>query len=250
MLAACVALTLAAAPAALAQGCALPEPEVLMREGDQSAPGGRLVQMWELDAAQAEILWSRTEPQGDYARFRAALNALEMDADPVALLLAAQEAHSGAERHNSRVAIDNAGYWIRPAGCLEMLLTGIQHGRMDTFETPSEFAAFVLRSPNGERIRVYFYTNNYDGLGRVDPVGEPVERDHAAGWSVLIGMHNHAFHPGDPGLNGVLAPGASDAGFHIAMRARVGLEEAWITNGLDTIRMPAASFGEFRGESR
>ena len=248
-LAACVAPQTTVRADAAPGRCALPAPEILMEAGDPNATGGTLLQVW--DVAESPALWLPIEPEGgDYARFRAAVAALGVETDAVALLKASLAAWADNEAltHNNALAIANAESWIGPAGCLERLLVGIQHGRIDTFEAPTEFAAFVLRSADGGRLRIYSYTVNQDWIGRADPINEPVARDHAAGWTVVAGVHNHAFHPGQPGLDGVLAPSSADAQFNAAFRESAGMQQAWITNGIDTIRIPASAFDRFRHE--
>ena len=106
----------------------------------------------------------------------------------------------------------------------------------------------VLRSSAGARLRIYFYTVNQDGIGRVGPVSEPTLADVAQGWRVVLGMHTHAFHPGQPLLDGILAPSVPDADFNANFAESAGMQAAWITNGIHTVRIPAEAFGLFRRE--
>lgn len=237
--AAVLAAALFAAVAGGAQAgprCAFPTPPtVLVQDGDAHAKGGRLLQVW--DIPNARVLWSRAEPPG-YAAFRAKAARLAGETDPVWLLR-----QTGFR--NSAIVAAHAKAWIRPATCLEKLLFQIQDRRIDTFEAPTEFVSFVLRSPDGRRLKVYFYTVNQDGIGRASPVSDPVRTDAAAGWRVLANLHNHNFHPGDPDTNGPLAPSLPDAQVNRNLAAATGLEAAWITNGLHTARIPASAFGAF-----
>lgn len=213
-------------------------PKVLMRQGDDHAPGAKLLRVWEM--SDRPVLWSTADPVG-YGTFRAAVKRHVPDTDPARILAAAPSAN------NARVAA-SAAEWVRSARCLQKLLYQRQDQRMPTFTAPTEFAAFVLRSPDGKRLRIYSYTANLDGIGRMDPVSDPVARDHEAGWVVLAGLHNHAFHPGDrPDLNGVVAPSVPDAQFNARFHTVSGMREAWITNGLDTVEIPASAFGSFEG---
>lgn len=216
------------------------QPNVLMEDGDPHTSGSRLLQVWEVE--NAPVFWSEAVPAvGDYRQFRSELADLGAETDPVRLL-------EGSPTENNAIVIRNAGAWIRPAGCLEMLLIGYQHGRLNTFTSPTEFASFVLRSSDESRLRIYYYTVNLDGIGRMTPLTDPVLTDRQNGWEVLIGLHSHVFHPDQPELNGILAPSIPDADFHVNFHAVSGMQEAWITNGVHTVRMPASSFGDFQRE--
>jgi hypothetical protein len=230
-----VSLTLAQLASA-AETCAFPQaPRVLESSGDPHARGSRLLQLWEMD--DAPIWWSNQEPSG-YEAFRAQAAAKAGDTDPIALL-------RQAPSRNNALVEQNAADWIGPATCLEMLLQQTQHQRLDTFVQPTEFGAAVLRSPDARRLRVYFYTINEDGIGNATPFSGPAARDAAAGWKVLALLHNHNFHPGQPELNGALAPSKPDARFNMNFAMRSGMAQAWITNGLHTARIPARAFPLF-----
>lgn len=232
-------LTVGAAPAQADMVCGFAsEPRVLMEEGSANAVGSKRLQLWEVP--DHPVFWSETVPDsGSYRRFREELAERKIETDPVRLL-------ERSPTVNNRIVIRHAGDWIRPANCLEMLMVGYQHGRLNTFENPSEFASIILRSPDKERLRVYYYTINHDGIGRMDPIVKPVLEDKQAGWEVLVALHNHAFHPGQPEIDGILAPSEPDADFHIRFHAGSGLREARITNGVHTVRMPSSSFDGFQ----
>lgn len=228
-------LLLVAAPAGAAT-CAFPNAaRVLHEEGDPHAKGSRLLQVWEV--RDHRVWWSTADPAG-YGDFRARVRRHAGETDPLRLL---QQVPS----KNNQVVAENAKAWIRPANCLEKLLQQAQDRRIDTFRDPTEFAAFVLRSPDGKTLRIYSYTVNQDGIGRVKPLADPVTADRRAGWTVLGGLHNHNFHPGQPLLNAPLAPSGPDAQFNLNFAREVGMAEAWITNGLHTVRIPAAAFHLF-----
>lgn len=214
--------------------CAFPSgPKVLAEEGEPHAKGSRLLQVWEF--GDAPVWWSKAEPAG-YGDFRARVRRLAGETDPVKLLDQTPSA-------NGRLVAENASAWIAPATCLEKLLFQIQDQRIDTFAAPTEFVSMVLRSADGARLRVYFYTVNQDGIGRASPISEPAMADHRAGWTVLAALHNHNFHPGDVRLNSALAPSLPDAQLNLNMAREAGLQGAWITNGLHTAHIPASAFG-------
>lgn len=212
-------------------------PTVLMSKGLAHEPGGVLLQTWELPDNPS--LWTHARPtQAGYADFLLRLEHQPTSTDPLALL-------SASPTPNNKVVIQASDKWLRPATCLEKFLIGYQHSRIDTFAMPTEFAAFVLRSTDGTRLRIYFYTANQDGIGRMTPLTEPVAADARSGWRVMVGLHSHVFHPGQPTLNGILGPSTADAGFNLSFGEQASMQEAWITNGLHTVRIPASAFGAF-----
>ncbi|WP_133254286.1 hypothetical protein [Phenylobacterium deserti] len=215
-------------------------PMVLLEEGDPHQPGSRWLQVWEVP--DTPVLWSQADPDG-YQAFRAAVARHVDDPDPLRRLA---EAGGDAQHraNNARVAA-SAVEWIRPARCLQKLLQLSQHERIDTFTAPTEFAAFILRSPDKGQLRIYAYTVNQDGIGRMDPLTDPVIAARKEGWEVLAGLHNHAFHPGRPALNGPLAPSLPDAQFNSRFAEDTGMQSAWITNGLHTVEIPASAFPLF-----
>ncbi len=222
-----------------AQACAIDVAPTIMEEsGDPHGPDGRLLQVW--DIADDPALWSGASPAGAYDDFLAQVAARKLETDPVKLLQA-------SPTPNNRLVVAHADEWIRPAGCLEKLLTGYQHARMDVFEAPTEFAAIVMRSPDGSRLRIYYFTINQDGIGRASPITDPAHADAASGWTMELVLHPHAFHPGQPQLNGVIAPSVPDAGFAYNQMAS-GLKQAWITNGIHTVRIPSDAFDRFTRE--
>src|SRR5688572_17847051 len=127
-------------------------------------PQKPLVLVWEI--ADAPVLWSYADPASvGYRDFALGRKEKVPNSDPLYLL-------AQAPQRNNALVVQNAKEWLRPATCLEKLLVGMQQERLDMFEAPSEFASFVLRS--GKRVRIYFYTNNQDGLGRMTPVTDPI----------------------------------------------------------------------------
>lgn len=245
MAAGIAALAMSATATRAAEVCALPaSPRILASEGASSAKGGRLLQMW--DISDAPVYWSATDPVDPAFRsFVAGVARHVTVTDPVRLLRTSPAWDNPRLKLNNTVVADRADAWIRPAGCLEKLLLTVQHARVDMFERPTEFAALVLRSPAGDRLRIYFLTINEDGIGRASPLTDPALVDVKAGWSPEIALHNHSFHPGQPSLDGILAPSEADAQFMANLAAASGLREAWITNGLHTSRIPASAFELF-----
>jgi hypothetical protein len=204
--------------------------------------GSRLLQYWDLP--NTSIWWTRADPQSSpYSEFRAQALKIAGATDPVSLL-------RGSPTHNNLLVAASASKWIAPASCLEKLLQGVQQGRIDTFADPTEFVSFVLRSPDERTLRVYYYTINQNGIGNMKPLAGPVEGDRRSGWRILVGLHNHPFFPADPKLNGILAPSVPDAHFYMNFVQSAELTEVRITNGLQTVRIPASEFSHFQTEDR
>lgn len=240
-----LALALGATEASTAEICAFPTPpRVITSEGVSSAKGSRLLQVW--DVPDARIYWTTADPTDPaFQAFVADVAKHVPVTDPVRLLRTSPAWDNPRLKQSNALVADRASEWIRPAGCLEKLLLSVQHRRINLFERPTEFAALALRSPEGDRLRIYYLTINEDGIGRMSPLTEPAMVDVKAGWRMEIMLHNHSFHPGQPSIDGVLAPSEADSQFVANFAADAGLQAAWITNGLHSSRIPASAFGLF-----
>jgi hypothetical protein len=244
-----LAIALAFAPLdVFAQRCALDAaPRVLETSGAAHTAGARLAQVWDVEAAP--VYWTAQLPAtGSYAGFVAALRTSGVDTNPVSLLrrkAALPQTSSGDARNNSLVAREST-QWVYRINCLEMLLIGIQNERIGLLRQSTEFTAFVLRSADGRRLRIYFYTRNEDGIGNVGAILGSVARDYQEGWIVMANLHNHNFRVGQTDLNAVVSPSLPDAQLYQTLAAKYQLREAWITNGLHTVRIPASAFGRFQ----
>jgi hypothetical protein len=224
--------------------CDFPEPPtVVLSSGDAHAGGSELLQFWEVP--NTVVYGSQIVPvTGSYSAFRTKLTGTGVETDAIDLL---QRNRLGGA--NNEIVLAFAEEWIKPVNCLEMLLLGIQNDRMDLVDTPTEFAAFVTKSPDDSLLRIYFFTRNTNGIGNISIVWERLAEDHEQGWSLLTNLHNHNIHVGQDNLNGVVAPSDPDAQLNINMRADFDLQEAWITNGISTVRIPSTAFDRFRRDA-
>jgi hypothetical protein len=232
---------------AIAAACALDTPATtISMSGATHEPGSTLFQVWELDDSAA--FWAAETPDSaGYSSFERHLKESGLDTDPASLLrIEQQPGESAADVFNRSVALERAETLIGPANCLERLLIGMQNERMPILETSTEFAAVILRSADGSRLRVYHFAKNSGGFGGLGELLAPVGRDHRAGWTVHAFLHNHNFRAGPNVSSGVTAPSAADAQSQLSLAANLQLQEAWITNGIHTIRIPAAEFGRFK----
>lgn len=223
------------------QACRLgTKPEIVSRQGNDHAPDSSLLQFWNVE--RPNLLWSKTAaPQRSYRRYRSQVRQMGFHTDPIAALRASPSI-------NNDIVLGTAAEWIRPANCLEKLLMGLQNDRVSIRRDPTEFVSIVMSRPDNEHARVYFYSVNRNGIGAMTPLTRLVEADLQQGWRVQFVLHNHAFHLSDPALNGILAPSGPDANFNVNFARSHNLPEARITNGIDTVVIPAAAFDRFERE--
>jgi hypothetical protein len=132
-----------------------------------------------------------------------------------------------------------------------MLLWREADRRFPMLGHPTEFGAFLLRRAG--RVRVYFSTADRVGQKLRAAVTDRVRRDVAAGWTLVAHLHNQPFlfdrRVGDRAYTtpatrddvaGALAPSTNDVAFYRSWLREAPLQEARITNGFDSIRIPAA----------
>ncbi len=216
------------------------EPTILQEEGDAHQADGRLLQYW--DVAQPEVLWSHdAESTRPYRRFLFQVRQIGFPTDPIAALHASPSINNG-------IVLEARADWIRTANCLEKMLMGLQNDRISIRKDPTEFVSFVLNRSDTEQVRVYFYSVNRNGIGAMTPLTRIVDADLLDGWQIRFVLHNHAFHKSNAALNGILAPSVPDADFDINLAKSHRLPEARITNGIDTVVIPAAAFHRFQLE--
>jgi hypothetical protein len=217
-------------------------PQVLSQSGAPNVKGSQILQVW--DIPDSPVLWTAKPPStGSYESFATKLRGAGVETDPVKLLERSNPIANG------RIVTENAPAWIQPINCLEMLLLSAQNDRIEILNDPTEFASFVLRSADKARLRIVYFSKNENGIGNVGTIMVPVRQDHARGYRLLAMLHNHNFELRGPrynGLNGILAPSAPDAHLQRGLADDFQLEEAWITNGLHTSRIPARAFDRFQ----
>jgi hypothetical protein len=221
------------------------EPEVLSVSGDPHVKGGQILQVWDVPNLPV-FLTTRRPISGSYDGFLNRLHNSGVETDPVKLL---ERTPIPRERRNTTIVLQEARTWIGPINCLEMLLLGVQNERINIFEDPTEFVSFVLRSNDGKRLRIIFFSKNEYVLGNVSSILGQVAENHARGWAVVAALHNHNFHLREPELNGVVAPSAADAHLNRGLADRFQMEEAWITNGVSTGENPGTGLWPIPGRA-
>jgi hypothetical protein len=125
-----------------------------------------------------------------------------------------------------------------------MLLLSEQNDRIALLDDPTEFLSVILRSADEKRLKIYFFSKNENGIGNISAIMVKIRGDKAQGWILTSTLHNHNFELHAPGLNAAVAPSVPDGLLNQQLRDEI--EAAWITNGLNTVRIPARAFGRFR----
>lgn len=208
-------------------------------------------------------LWEPAGPDPVLADFRRAVRARLGAVDPRSLIerqravFARLPALLSGEAVNSALLLEGRAGRITPIGCLEAMLWKWQAARHPMLEHPTEFGAFVLRGHG--RVRVYLSSDDRVGQRIRRQVTELVQADTVAGFHLLAHLHNHPFlfdrEVGDrmwtteetrEDVAGALAPSMTDVQFYRNLRASHGLQEAWVTNGLDTARFQAGEFDRLK----
>ena len=205
-------------------------------------------------------LWEPAEPDAVISQFRDGVRKrLGTDLDP-RFLLERQRAFFQAapvewrgEATNSTLVLEGRVGTIVPVGCLEAMLWKWQNARYPMLEHPTEFGAFVLRSPG--QVRVYLSSADLVGQRINRAIMNGIKDDASAGFQILTHIHNHPFmfdrKVGDrmwtleatkEDVAGAVAPSMTDVQFYRNLRDSPGLKEAWVTNGIHTSRIQASEF--------
>lgn len=229
---------------AIASGrCELPAPTTVRRDGNS------VWEMWDLPAT-GPWLGSDLPQAPGYVGYRAAIRSAGGDvpqpvADPPKPKDAAERELWRREDLNAALMYDGTGE-VRPVRCLDAALFARQDARYSQLTRPTEFVAHLLR--RGDSLRVYFGATDQMFPPREFQGSSDVARDVAAGWQYWVILHNHTVrtHSGKPAL-GLPAPSTSDVEFFNALAQRLGLREAWITNGMYTGVVAAERLERFSG---
>lgn len=238
-----------------------------------------LYQVWTLPAARAGGPWQPSDVPALAAFRRVVADSLGragVASDPVSVTRRVVAYYGAKADHDAQADADNgrrvlagvAGA-IRPLTCLEALVLDYQARRFSMTRQPTEFHVFLLRRDGSAagadsteaQLLVYFAASGAPwppSVGRLVAALEPRVRE---GWRVVEHLHNHPFYldhlrPDSAGrptadIAGGVAPSSTDVQFYRAMRARIGLASAQVTNGFATLELPAAAFDRLhaRGET-
>ena len=135
---------------------------------------------------------------------------------------------------------------VRTVKCLEAALFSLQDTRYSQLTRPTEFIAHVLRKDG--RLTIYFGAGGEPFPPKSVYGTDEVAADVAAGWLYWIALHNHPLQiRGGKSTLGVPVPSTSDVSLLAGLVARLGLREAWVTNGMYTGVVSAENLARFSG---
>jgi hypothetical protein len=212
------------------------------------------------DLEDTDELW-RTGPDDETARKLKAAGEARLGAGGVnaAALLdrqAARMGHLPMDAANNALIRSGVGKIDAPS-CLARALLKFQDRRFDLLTHPTEFGAFILRGQG--RARVYLSSLDRVGVKLRPEVVARVTADRRQGYRVTAHLHNHTFlvdrKVGDrmwttaetlDDIGGGIAPSTADAQFFQGMAQDVGLENAWITNGIESLQLSAGDFTKLK----
>jgi hypothetical protein len=182
--------------------------------------------------------------------YRAAIRAAGSDEPrPPVDVPAAQRATDPElwRREEANVALMYAGAGeVRTVKCLEAALFSLQDTRYSHLTRPTEFIAHVLRKDG--RLKIYFGAGGEPFPPKSVYGTDEVAADVAAGWLYWIALHNHPLQTrGSKSTLGVPVPSTSDVSLLAGLVARLGLREAWVTNGMYTGVVSAENLTRFSG---
>ena len=223
--------------------CQLPEPTVLRAEGSA------VLQRWELP--EHPVWFSETLPQSPgYVAYRAAIRAAGSDEPRPPVDVPAAQRVTDSElwrREEANVALMYAGAGeVRTVRCLEAAVFSLQDTRYSHLTRPTEFIAHVLRKDG--RLKIYFGAGSEPFPPKSVYGTDEVAADVAAGWLYWIALHNHPLQTrGGNSTLGVPVPSTSDVSLLAGLVARLGLREAWVTNGMYTGVVSAENLARFSG---
>jgi hypothetical protein len=225
------------------EACAFPAPPMVVRD-----EVGALLQYWLIRNAP-ELGESSLPATPSLHEFRERI-ARSIDTVPRSLVERQLAGTTGADAENVRLVLAGAAGSIRPMSCLEALLLATRTERATArgrpmHVDPTEFVSFVLK--RGDTLKVWFYTVDQPGLGRLGVLHEPVGRDVDEGWEVVTNLHNHNFFPGTERVLGGVVPSGTDVQYLRSARATFGLPGASITNGFHSLDISAGDLDRFAG---
>ncbi|MEM9459564.1 MAG: hypothetical protein AAGF11_35635 [Myxococcota bacterium] len=125
--------------------------------------------------------------------------------------------------------------------CLHSIFFDLQNQDFPVWNASTELAAAVLTQEIDGQTHIRAYIQTQDGiLGVFDnSFIDAAEDDLAAGWDMLAHFHSHPFAPdnqfGD--VAGTVIPSDPDIATFQSLSATHDLREAWISNGIHSLRL-------------
>lgn len=190
-----------------------------------------------------EVLFSMLSPKSPtLLRYQQSIQ-LKTSVDPYFLLTRQMKFYPGEQSLKHQAVIDKKLGQIEPMNCLTALLF-IEHSQKFPVEDlATEFIALILE--RGKYLKIYFLSHNL-GNGQAplpSLVYSELKQDLKEGWKYKISLHNHPFmfniSTGD--IGGTVIPSGNksygDVHFFLQEVQHFDLQEVWITNGFNTIRL-------------
>lgn len=118
------------------------------------------------------------------------------------------------------------------------------------FGSYSEFGANILVGPQGQMV-IIFISNPAEAMVPANSAREKLLKKYLAeGYRFKIHIHNHPFNFTNPDdIGGTTIPSGQeqwgDVGTFRFEKKSFNLENAWITNGFNTLRIPAQDFDKY-----
>ncbi len=219
------------------QNCGLPNNPEIFQSGTQEE-----LLVWTLEKDLRAQAWSRSRLHEKFINEA----RTKTNTDQTALLQRQRSFYRGTKEEIWFDRILNGSFGrISPLGCLD----GLLFERFLQESAPGsvgEFQAFLLERAEPQQWRVYFqplalvldFRNQIAPKRASQQIPQRLRSDLKAGWKMRLHLHNHPFLflDGQTDIAGTVIPSANDRAYAQKLRAEYGLEEFWITNGIDTFQ--------------
>jgi len=228
---ACIILSLAPVHAAEPL-CSFPSGPVVVVDD-----GKRLLGTWEVADSPVWTSGLMPDSPGYWEFVRAVRSRMDVSSEEGYLTAPEFSKKEESEDYNARLMLKGGLGSLHPIDCLEALLLGVQASRRPMATEPTEFLAFVLRKEG--RLKVWYYTVDQPGIGRLGPLKDAVEADAAEGWRPYLNIHNHNFFfDKDPAVAARPWPSAADAQLlrNLAIKG-FSFQASVVTNGFLSSRL-------------
>jgi hypothetical protein len=141
---------------------------------------------------------------------------------------------------------------LYPISLLEEMLLELHAELLGTplFGSYSEFGASLLVGPHGKLV-IIFISNPSEAMVPASSQREAwLKKYLAKGYRFKVHIHNHPFNFSNPAdIGGTPIPSGfstwGDVGVYVFEKKKFSLENAWITNGFHTLRIPARDFEKY-----
>lgn len=158
----------------------------------------------------------------------------------------------GYSTHDWDVILNGTVGGLYQMNCVESLLWNRQNKYHPQKVSATEFGAYILVDNANTTVKVYLQTGPTLGVPGMDWVDELIKRDLLNGFAVRTFLHLHPFDASNikyQDCAGTCVPSAPDLKAFAYDLSRFQAQEAWITNGADSLRFPLTELHLFNGEA-